>query len=198
MKLLPSPLAVSVSLLSPLCRHPGRRAKCSEPAPLRCAWSFTKTLPARIASICTNNSADDHPRLRRSRQGVPRIPRLYADRPGHEYSRTRPLTRRPRPASANTRRRRRSVQGSSQLGAERPGLAQHFRAFTPEEQKKIQALVKDPSIATEVQNDIDAGNMVPVQKTPTMVMITKARSSLGRLDQLSAVQELFGWLLAGK
>ena len=48
-------------------------------------------------------------------------------------------------------------------------------AFTPEEQKKIQALVKDPTIATEVQNDIDAGNMVPVQQTPTMVIIAKGK-----------------------
>ena len=48
-------------------------------------------------------------------------------------------------------------------------------AFTPDEQKKIQALVKEPSVATDVQNDIDAGNMVPVQSTPTMVVIYKGK-----------------------
>lgn len=48
-------------------------------------------------------------------------------------------------------------------------------AFTPDEQKKIQALVKDPSVATDVQNDIDAGNMVPVQQTPTMVIVYKGK-----------------------
>jgi protein-disulfide isomerase len=46
-------------------------------------------------------------------------------------------------------------------------------AFTPEEQKRIQVLVKDPSIQVEVQNDVDAGNLIPVQRTPTMVVIYK-------------------------
>src|SRR5262249_40893525 len=39
-------------------------------------------------------------------------------------------------------------------------------SFTPEEQKKIQTLVNDPSVRAEVQSDVDAGNMVPVQMTP--------------------------------
>src|ERR1700742_2972419 len=48
-------------------------------------------------------------------------------------------------------------------------------SFTPEERKKIQALVNDPSVKAEVQNDVDAGNMVPVQQTPTMVVIYKGK-----------------------
>jgi protein-disulfide isomerase len=48
-------------------------------------------------------------------------------------------------------------------------------AFTPDEQKKIQTLIKDPSIAVDVQNDIDAGNSVPVQQTPTLVIISKGK-----------------------
>jgi protein-disulfide isomerase len=48
-------------------------------------------------------------------------------------------------------------------------------AFTPEEQKKIQAVIQDPSIFAEVQSDIDAGNMIPVQRTPTMVIIYKGK-----------------------
>jgi len=47
--------------------------------------------------------------------------------------------------------------------------------FTPEEQKKIQALVKDPSVAADVKNDIEAGNMVPVTQTPTLVVIYKGK-----------------------
>jgi protein-disulfide isomerase len=48
-------------------------------------------------------------------------------------------------------------------------------SFSPEEQKKVQALVKDPSVAAEVQSDVDAGNMVPVQMTPTMVVAYKSK-----------------------
>ena len=39
----------------------------------------------------------------------------------------------------------------------------------------MQALVKDPSVAAEVQKDVDAGNMVPVQMTPTMVVVYKSK-----------------------
>ena len=48
-------------------------------------------------------------------------------------------------------------------------------SFTADEQKKLQALVKDPSIATDVQNDIDAGNTVPITQTPTLVIIHKGK-----------------------
>jgi len=48
-------------------------------------------------------------------------------------------------------------------------------AFTPAEQKKIQALVNDPSVRAEVQNDVDAGNSLPLQKTPTAVVVYKGK-----------------------
>ena len=48
-------------------------------------------------------------------------------------------------------------------------------AFTPDEQKKLQALFKDPSVAADVQADIDAGNNVPVTQTPTMVVVFKGK-----------------------
>jgi protein-disulfide isomerase len=48
-------------------------------------------------------------------------------------------------------------------------------AFTPEEAKKVQALVNEPSVRAEVQSDVDAGNMVPVQQTPTMVVVYKGK-----------------------
>ena len=48
-------------------------------------------------------------------------------------------------------------------------------AFTPEEQKKLQELVKDPATAAMVQNDIDSGNMVPIMQTPTMVITYKGK-----------------------
>jgi protein-disulfide isomerase len=48
-------------------------------------------------------------------------------------------------------------------------------AFTPEEQKKVQALIKDPSVAADVQNDVNAGNAVPVQQTPTLVILSKGK-----------------------
>jgi protein-disulfide isomerase len=47
--------------------------------------------------------------------------------------------------------------------------------FTPAEQKQIQGLLKDPAVASEVKNDIDAGNLVPISQTPTMVVIAKGK-----------------------
>ncbi|HXA49722.1 MAG TPA: thioredoxin domain-containing protein [Candidatus Acidoferrum sp.] len=72
-------------------------------------------------------------------------------------------------------------------------------SFTPEEQKKIQALVKDPTIATDVQNDIDAGNMVPVQSTPTMVVIYKGKKQPWSMwNSYPLLKNYLDTLLAGK
>jgi protein-disulfide isomerase len=49
-------------------------------------------------------------------------------------------------------------------------------AFTPAEQKKIQALVNDPTVRAEVQEDVDAGNKLPLKQTPTVVVIYKGKS----------------------
>lgn len=40
----------------------------------------------------------------------------------------------------------------------------------PAEQTKVAALAKDPAVAAEVQADVDAGNMVRVGQTPTLII----------------------------
>src|SRR5205085_12335418 len=40
--------------------------------------------------------------------------------------------------------------------------------LTPAEQKRVQELAKDPSVASEVKQDTDTGNRVGLQKTPTV------------------------------
>jgi protein-disulfide isomerase len=46
-------------------------------------------------------------------------------------------------------------------------------ALTPAEQKKVQVLFKDPSVAAEVQQDLDLGVAAKVDRTPTLVMKRK-------------------------
>jgi protein-disulfide isomerase len=46
-------------------------------------------------------------------------------------------------------------------------------ALTPAEQKKVQVLFKDPSVAAEVQQDLDLGVAAKVDRTPTLVMERK-------------------------
>jgi protein-disulfide isomerase len=43
-------------------------------------------------------------------------------------------------------------------------------ALTPAEQKKIQLLVKDPSIPNEVESDVQLGNKLGVNSTPTVFL----------------------------
>lgn len=47
--------------------------------------------------------------------------------------------------------------------------------LTPEEQKKVQALVKDPAVMADVQRDVDRGMTVPIARTPTIVVTYKLR-----------------------
>jgi len=47
--------------------------------------------------------------------------------------------------------------------------------FTPNEQKRIQALVKEPAIAGDVQADFNSGKMLPVLSVPTLVIIAKGK-----------------------
>ncbi len=42
--------------------------------------------------------------------------------------------------------------------------------LTPEQQKRVQALAKDPSVLAEVARDVDAGNREPVKSTPTIIL----------------------------
>ena len=42
--------------------------------------------------------------------------------------------------------------------------------LSPAEQKKVQAMAKDPSVLTEVQNDVNLGNRLNVASTPTIFL----------------------------
>ena len=47
--------------------------------------------------------------------------------------------------------------------------------LTPAQQKKVQALAKDPGVLAEVDRDIAMGHAVPVNETPTIVVIRGSR-----------------------
>ncbi len=48
-------------------------------------------------------------------------------------------------------------------------------ALTPEEQKKVQALAKDPAVLADVQRDVDRGAKVPINQTPTLLITYKLK-----------------------
>ena len=48
-------------------------------------------------------------------------------------------------------------------------------ALTPAEQKKVQMLAKDPAVLNEVQQDVQEGESIAVNATPTMVIIHGAK-----------------------
>ena len=48
-------------------------------------------------------------------------------------------------------------------------------ALTPVEQKKVQVLMKDPTVAAEVQSDLQQGMAARVDRTPTLVMTRKGK-----------------------
>lgn len=50
-------------------------------------------------------------------------------------------------------------------------------ALTPAEQKKVQALMKDPSVAADVKRDLDLGMAAHVDRTPTMVLTRKGKQT---------------------
>jgi protein-disulfide isomerase len=47
--------------------------------------------------------------------------------------------------------------------------------LSPEQQKKVQALVKDPTVPVSVQKDVDAGTKERIQSTPTIVVSRGAK-----------------------
>ena len=51
-------------------------------------------------------------------------------------------------------------------------------ALTEAERKKVQALMSDPSIAAEVQKDLDQGMAAHIDRTPTLVMTRKGKVTL--------------------
>jgi protein-disulfide isomerase len=48
-------------------------------------------------------------------------------------------------------------------------------ALTPAEQKKVQALAKDPSVLAQIQQDMDSGNMQRIDQTPTIFISKGAK-----------------------
>jgi protein-disulfide isomerase len=49
-------------------------------------------------------------------------------------------------------------------------------ALTPAEQKKVEALAKDPAVLAEVQKDVDLANANRISQTPTMIVKVGAKS----------------------
>ncbi len=47
--------------------------------------------------------------------------------------------------------------------------------LTPAEAKKVRALAKDPAIAAEIQQDIQAGKSAQVNQTPTMILTYRGK-----------------------
>ena len=47
--------------------------------------------------------------------------------------------------------------------------------LTPEEQKKVQALAKDPAVIADVQRDVDRGTKSALNQTPTLMITYKLR-----------------------
>ena len=48
-------------------------------------------------------------------------------------------------------------------------------ALTPDEQKKVQALVNDPSVTSEVQHEVDRAMKAMLNQTPTMMVTYKLK-----------------------
>jgi protein-disulfide isomerase len=49
--------------------------------------------------------------------------------------------------------------------------------LTPVEQKKVEVLMKDPTVAAEVQHDLELGTAAHVDRTPTLVMTRKGKQT---------------------
>jgi hypothetical protein len=47
--------------------------------------------------------------------------------------------------------------------------------LSPLEATKVRALVKDPTVAAEIRRDVLAGEKVPLNQTPTMVVTFRMR-----------------------
>jgi len=47
--------------------------------------------------------------------------------------------------------------------------------LSPEQQKKVQTIMKDPTIAAAVQKDVDAGTKERIQSTPTIIVSRAAK-----------------------
>ena len=146
---------------------------------LRCAWICGTTSPARTAKCSTT-------RL---------LPRIIADYvtpgkaylvfheftltgPGHEHSHTASLY------AAAAARIGKYQQVADALFQTQSSWAVSGKvweavapALTPAEQKKVQALMNDPTVAAEVQRDLELGMAAQVNQTPTLVMTRKGKQT---------------------
>ena len=61
------------------------------------------------------------------------------------------------------------------LAVERQGVGVVAPALTPEEQKKVQSLAKDPGVVAEVQREYDEGVAAGVNSTPTVIVTQGAK-----------------------
>jgi len=98
--------------------------------------------------------------------------------PGHEYSREAALYA----AAAAHLQPSRYAQVAGALFAAQSSWALSGKVWdtvstqlNPAERTRIQALVKEPSIAAEVQNDINMGNISRVDRTPTLVISPRGK-----------------------
>ena len=169
-------------------------------APMRLELYGDFTCP-HCKHLHEDNSAADHARLRHPQQGLPGVPRLHADRPRpRAFAATLPPTRRPRRASDKYQAAADALfktQASwAMTGQIWPNISS---AFTPEEQKKIQALVKDPTDRHRSAERCRRGQYGPGPADAHNGRDLQGQeAALERMGQLSAFQELRGSLLAGK
>jgi len=66
--------------------------------------------------------------------------------------------------------------------------------LTPDQQKRVQALAKDPSVAAEVQRDVDQGNKERVNSTPAIFITRPQHLALPYPINYSYLQSLLNGL----
>ena len=59
------------------------------------------------------------------------------------------------------------------------------RALSPDQQKRVQAMAKDPDVVKEVQDDVNYGNSLGVDGTPTINLVRGSRHFTLTSSQLS-------------
>jgi protein-disulfide isomerase len=62
--------------------------------------------------------------------------------------------------------------------------------LSPEQQKKVQALAKDSSVAAEVQRDVEAGNRERINSTPAIIIVRPQHLPLPWPFQYAFLQSL--------
>jgi protein-disulfide isomerase len=68
--------------------------------------------------------------------------------------------------------------------------------LTPAEAKKVRALAKDPAIAAEVRQDIQAGRTAQVNATPTMILTHRGKQYRLPIANYDILRRLIDQLLA--